>query len=250
MALPRAAPGRPRPVEEAPGRVVPVEAAPARPPAQPPARARRTRRGACRPGSPRRTRAACGGRVAPWRRRGASRRRPCRGRPPAPRGAPRPRSRTGQGVPRGPWPPRWRRPRPPACCSPICSKQHDRTHQPAPAVARLLPLWVPPRLGLARARGARAPVGLPHRGHASPPRPGDHVMHYVTHGVVTGHRTWEPDGLPCATHLHDVVAISSRHTKTRMQGALLFEIYCGSQGSRLSIDDTLGSIKTILWRIN
>ena len=47
---------------------------------------------------------------------------------------------------------------------------------------------------------------------------GDRVMHYVTHGVVTGHRTWEPDGLPCATHLHDVVAISSRHTKTRMRG--------------------------------
>ena len=69
-----------------------------------------TRRGACRLGSPRRTRAACGGRAAPWRRRGASRRRPCRGRPPAPRGAPRPRSRAGRGVPRGPWPPRWRRP--------------------------------------------------------------------------------------------------------------------------------------------
>ena len=78
--------------------------------ATPPARARRTRRGACRTGSPRRTRAVCGGRVAPWRRRGASRRHPCRGRPPAPRGAPRPRSRTGQGVPREPWPPRWRRP--------------------------------------------------------------------------------------------------------------------------------------------
>ena len=46
----------------------------------------------------------------------------------------------------------------------------DVPDQPAPAVARLLPLWVPPRLGLARARGARAPVGLPHRGHASPPR--------------------------------------------------------------------------------
>ena len=51
----------------------------------------------------------------------------------------------------------------------------------------------------------------------SPPS-GDRVMHYVTHGVVTGHRTWEPDGLPCTTQLHDVVAISSRHTKTGMQG--------------------------------
>ena len=28
---------------------------------------------------------------------------------------------------------------------------------------------------------------------------------------------WEPDGLPCTIHLHDVVAISSRHTKTGMQ---------------------------------
>ena len=35
VALPRAAPGRPRPVKEAPGRVAPVEAAPAHPPAQP-----------------------------------------------------------------------------------------------------------------------------------------------------------------------------------------------------------------------
>ena len=28
---------------------------------------------------------------------------------------------------------------------------------------------------------------------------------------------WEQDGLPCTIHLHDVVAISSRHTKTGMQ---------------------------------
>ena len=28
---------------------------------------------------------------------------------------------------------------------------------------------------------------------------------------------WEPDGLLCTIHLHDVVAISSRHTKTGMQ---------------------------------
>ena len=43
-------------------------------------------------------------------------------------------------------------------------------------------------------------------------------MHYVTHGVATGHRAWEPDGLPCTTHLHDVAAISPRRTKTGMQG--------------------------------
>ena len=46
----------------------------------------------------------------------------------------------------------------------------DVPDQPAPAVARPPPPWVPPRLGLARARGARAPVGLTHRGHASPSR--------------------------------------------------------------------------------
>ena len=34
---------------------------------------------------------------------------------------------------------------------------------------------------------------------------------------------WEPDGLLCTIHLHDVVAISSRHTKTGMQAT------CGGQ---------------------
>ena len=46
-------------------------------------------------------------------------------------------------------------------------------HQPAPAVARLPPLWVPPRLGLVHVDDARAPVGLPYQGHTAPhlPRP-------------------------------------------------------------------------------
>ena len=41
----------------------------------------------------------------------------------------------------------------------------------------------------------------------------------MIHDVVPRHKIWEPDGLPCTIHLHDVVAISSRHTKTGMQGA-------------------------------
>ena len=39
----------------------------------------------------------------------------------------------------------------------------------------------------------------------------------MIHDVVPRHKIWEPDGLPCTIHLHDVVAISSRHTKTGMQ---------------------------------
>ena len=47
----------------------------------------------------------------------------------------------------------------------------------------------------------------------------------MVHDVVPGHKIWEPDGLPCTTHLHDVVAISSRHTKTGMQGVKRFEAF-------------------------
>ena len=39
----------------------------------------------------------------------------------------------------------------------------------------------------------------------------------MMHDVGPGHKIWEQDGLPCTIHLHDVVAISSRHTKTGMQ---------------------------------
>ena len=39
----------------------------------------------------------------------------------------------------------------------------------------------------------------------------------MAYDVVPRHRTWEPNGLPCTIHLHDVVATSSRHTKTGMQ---------------------------------
>ena len=52
----------------------------------------------------------------------------------------------------------------------------DVPEQPAPAVARLLPLWVPPRLDLAR--GACAPVGLPYQGHPRLPPSWNHIIHY------------------------------------------------------------------------
>ena len=39
----------------------------------------------------------------------------------------------------------------------------------------------------------------------------------MIHDVGPRHKIWEQDGLPCTIHLHDVVAISSCHTKTGMQ---------------------------------
>ena len=58
-----------------------------------------------------------------------------------------------------------------------------RVHVPdqlAPAVARLLPLGVPPRLGLVHVHGARAPVGLPYQGHPRLPPSRNHVIYYDT----------------------------------------------------------------------
>ena len=56
----------------------------------------------------------------------------------------------------------------------------DVPDQPAPAVARLLPLWVPPRLGLVHVHGARAPVGLPYQGYPCLPPSRNNVIHYDT----------------------------------------------------------------------
>ena len=52
-------------------------------------------------------------------------------------------------------------------------------------------------------------------------RPPGITSYIMMHDVVPGRKIWEPDGLPCTTHLYDVVAISSRHTKTGMQVAQL-----------------------------
>ena len=92
-----------------------------------------------------------------------------------------------------------------------------RDHPPPPACGAL---WKMAQLG----KRARAPPRQAAGGVAPGtrrPRPGARP-HGKAQSVFWFNKNcavpiWEQDGLPCTIHLHDVVAISSRHTKTGMQ---------------------------------
>ena len=51
---------------------------------------------------------------------------------------------------------------------------------------------------------------------------------------------WEKDGLPCTIHLHDVVAISSRHTKTGMQE--IRDMIYTVRGQQVMLDSDLAEL--------